>query len=120
MLSLRLQTTMHRTKSCSMLSQYTWDNIAQTKTLCNVVREAPDNCAREKSCEMLSKNSWDNITSVKTLCNVVTEVPHNNAQEKILFNNVLVLSGQHCTGQNSMQCCSKDCCFNTHGTTLHS
>ena len=31
-----------------MLSKYYWDNIAQVKTLCNVVQEAPDNVAQEK------------------------------------------------------------------------
>ena len=30
--------------------------------------------------------------------------PENNAQEKIMFNVVLILLGQHCTGQNHVQC----------------
>ena len=30
-------------KSCSMLSQYSWDNITQVKILSNIVREAPGN-----------------------------------------------------------------------------
>ena len=47
-LSKRLQTTMHRKKPCSMLSYHSQDNIAQVKTLCNVVLEAPDNNAQEK------------------------------------------------------------------------
>ena len=37
-----------------MLSYYVWDNIAQVRTLCNVVKEVPDNTAQEKSCSMLS------------------------------------------------------------------
>ena len=49
--------------------RYSWDNIAQIKTLCSVVQEAPNN-----------------ITLVKTLCNVVLEASDNNSQEKVLFN----------------------------------
>ena len=49
MLSKRLQTTLHRKKTCSMLPQYSWDKIAQVKSLCNVVQEAPDNIAQEKN-----------------------------------------------------------------------
>ena len=55
------------------------------------------------------------------------------APEKILFNVVLILLGQHCTGQNPMQCCAKgsrqnctlkiqcNIVLNTHShwTTLH-
>ena len=53
----------------------------------------------------------------------------NIPQEKILFNVVLALLWQHCTGQNPMQCCQKrgsrqhctgkDPCLNTLGRTLH-
>ena len=45
MLSERLQITLHKKKSCAMLSSYSWDNIPQLKTLCNVVRDPPDNIA---------------------------------------------------------------------------
>ena len=31
-----------------MLSQYSWDNIAPVKSLCNVVQEPRDNIAQEK------------------------------------------------------------------------
>ena len=49
-------------------------------------------------------------------------------QEKILFNVVLTLLGQHCTGKNLAQCCLTgsrqhcteknpvQCCLNTFGT----
>ena len=30
---------------CLLKKMYSWDNISQVKTLCNVVREAPDNIA---------------------------------------------------------------------------
>ena len=44
-----LGTTMHRWKSCSVLCWYFWGKIAQqTKTLCNVVQEAPDNIAQKQ------------------------------------------------------------------------
>ena len=46
--------------------------------------------------------SWDNIAQIKTLCIVALEAPCINAQEKILFNVVLILLGQYCTGQNPM------------------
>ena len=36
-LSKRHQTTLHKKKSCSKLSSYSWENIAQNKTLLNVV-----------------------------------------------------------------------------------
>ena len=49
-----------------MLSQYSWDNTAQVKTLCNVVQEAPDNIAHEKTlCNVALE------TPEKTQCNVV-------------------------------------------------
>ena len=56
-------------------------NIAQVKTLCNVVQEPPENIAQEKSCPMLSYYYWDNIAQVKTLCYVVRELPENITQE---------------------------------------
>ena len=55
----------------------------------------------------------------------------NNAQEKILFNDALILLGQHCTGKNLVQYCSrgsrKHCtgktsvqsCLNALGITLY-
>ena len=67
MLPKSLQTTLHRKDSCSMLFKYSWDNIAQVKSLCNIVQEAPDIIA----------------------------------QEKFLFNFVLILLGQHCTGKQN-------------------
>ena len=45
MLLLRLQTTMYRKTSCSMLSINSLNNNAQVKTLSNVAREAPNNTA---------------------------------------------------------------------------
>ena len=53
---------------------------------------------------MLSKYSPDNIVKV----DVLLEALDNNAQEKILFNDVLILLGQHCTGKNLVQCFPKD------------
>ena len=45
---------------------------------------------------------------MKTLCNVVQEPPENIAHVKILFNNVVILLGQHCIDKNSVQCCPRD------------
>ena len=39
------------------------------------------------------------MSLVKTLLNVVQEVPDNITQVKILFNVVLILLGQNCTGK---------------------
>ena len=47
-------------KKSAMLSQYSLDNLAQIKPLCNVVLKAPDNITQEKFCSLLSQ--------VKTLC----------------------------------------------------
>ena len=50
------QTTLHNifpVQSCPRRS-YSWVNIAQIKTLCIVVLEAPDNNAQEKFCLRLS------------------------------------------------------------------
>ena len=82
-----------------MLSLYSWDNITQVHTLCNVVLEAPDNIAQE------------NI-----LFNVVL----------ILLG--LILLAQHSTGKTLCKLPKrlhailqrKKCCLNTlAGTTLH-
>ena len=54
-----------------------------------------------------SQYRWNNITQIKTLCNVVPEAPDNNPQKKLLFNVALICSGQHCTDQNTIQCCPK-------------
>ena len=51
--TLTLLTTLHKKKSNAMLSKYSWVNIAQLKTLCNFVRESPDNIALKKSCAIL-------------------------------------------------------------------
>ena len=48
MLSKRLQTTLHLTKFCSILSYYSWYNIAQVRALCNIVQEPSENITQEK------------------------------------------------------------------------
>ena len=45
MLPEKLQTILHKEKSCALLPSYFWDNIVQVKNLCSAVREAPDNIA---------------------------------------------------------------------------
>ena len=79
-------TTLTRQYSYAMLSQYDRYSIVQVIFFIKVVCQP-----------------WTNITQVNTLRNVVQEAPDNNAQEKILLNVVLILSGQHCTGQDPMQ-----------------
>ena len=47
-LSKGLQATMNNKKTGAILSKDSWKNIAQVKTLCNVVREAPGRIAQKK------------------------------------------------------------------------
>ena len=43
-----------------MLSQYSWDNIAQVKTWCSIAQETPDNIAQEKPRALSSEQHfWD-------------------------------------------------------------
>ena len=150
MLSKRLQTTLQRKKTCSMLSQNSCDNIAQLKSWGNV-QETPDNIAQEKilfnvvlillgqhctgkiyvQCCPRGSRQYSAGKKLVRWCNV-QEAPDNIAQEKILFNVVLILLGQHCIGKIYVQCCPRGsrqycagkkpvrCCLNTLGTTLHS
>ena len=84
----RIWTTLSKQYYNAMLSQYGSCNILWIIFFIKVVCQP-----------------WVNITQVKTICNIVQKTPDNNAQKKILFNVVLVFSGQHCTDQNPMQCC---------------
>ena len=84
-----------------MLFKYSWDNIAQVKSLCNIVQEAPDIIAQEKFLFNFVLILLDNIAQVKSLSNVVQEARDSVAQEKFLFNFVLILLGQHCTGKQN-------------------
>ena len=51
--------------------QYSRDNIAQVKTLSNVIREAPDNMAHEKILHNIAQEAPDKIAEKKIQCNVV-------------------------------------------------
>ena len=42
------QITLHMKISSWIMLQYSWNNIAQAKSPCNVAQEAPDNIAQEK------------------------------------------------------------------------
>ena len=44
-----------------MSSKYSWDNIAQDKTLSNVVRDAPYNIAQDKNLCNVVRDASDNI-----------------------------------------------------------
>ena len=85
----------------------------------------------KKSGLMLSQYSWGNIAYVKALCNVVPETSDNAEQENVLFNVVLILLGQYCTGTTLCSVALEvpdnlaqeknpfQCCLNSLGTTLH-
>ena len=62
---------------------------------------------QKRSCAKFSWYSWDNIEQVKSQCSVVGMAPDNIASEKVQFHVVLILLGQHSTGQKSMQCCPR-------------
>ena len=104
--------------------------MAQVKTWCNVVQDTPDNNSQEKTlfnvvlillgqhgtgknlvqcCPTGSGQHFTEKYSVvlKTLYNVVLEGPYNIAEGKILFNIVLILLGQYCTGKSLKQCCPR-------------
>ena len=127
MLSLRLQTTLHKKKSCSMLSSYSWDNIAQVNTPGNVVLEAPGNIAQEKILFNVILILLGQHGTGKSLAQCCPRASRQHCTRNILFNVVLILLGQHCTGKNLVQCCLDNtaqekpvqCCCNTFGITLY-
>ena len=86
-----------------MLSSYFWDNIAQVKSFCNVIKTAPDNIAQEKIVFNVALIFLGQHCTGKTLYNVVQKPPGNIRPKKILFNVALILLGQHCTGKNFLQ-----------------
>ena len=53
MLSKRLQTTLHTQKFCSLLPQYSWNNIARVKTSAMLSKRLQTTLDRKKSCPML-------------------------------------------------------------------
>ena len=78
-----------RKKSCSMLSQFSYDNIAlvTAKTLCNVAQESQDNNAQEK-----------------ILFNVVLIFLGQHCTGKNFVQCCPRDSRQHCRGKNPVQC----------------
>ena len=118
---------------CCPRRWYSLDNIGQIKNLFSVVREAPDNNAKEKILfNVVLILLWQQSTGQNSMqCS-----PRGSRQHctgKILCNVALILLGQHYTGRNLMQCCpwgsrkqcmhiKKSCSilsFNTLETTLH-
>ena len=118
---------------CCPRRWYSWDNIAQVKSLCSAGFGALDNithkqtlfnvfliilgqhCTGQKPCNVVQRHhatmhrknlvpcclntlgSWGNISEVKSLCNVAWEATALH-KKKPLLNVVLILLGQHCTG----------------------
>ena len=85
------------------------DNITPARTLCNIVREVPNNIAHEKflcNVVLILLGQHCNVVLIlrqhcteETLCNVVLVDPDNIAQEKTIFNAILILLGQESTGK---------------------
>ena len=68
------------------MSEFSWNNIAQVSTLCNVAQEAPDNTAQEKIMFNVILILLGQHCTDKTLCSVAQEASENIAQDRILFN----------------------------------
>ena len=68
------KTTLHKVLQKACPWRYSWDNIAQIKTMRTIVQESPNN-----------------ISQVEIICNVVFEAPDNNVQEKVMFNVALII-----------------------------
>ena len=58
------------------------DNIAQVKTLCNVVQEAPENIAQGKLLFNVVLILLGQYRTDKNLCNVAQKAPDEIAREK--------------------------------------
>ena len=96
-ISRRAPSFYFRKKSWSVLSLYSWDNIAQVKSFCSVVQKVSDNTAQEK-----------------ILFNVVLISLGQHCTGKILVQCCPRDSKQHCTGKYAVQCC-----LYILGTTWH-
>ena len=94
-------------KSCSMLPQFSWGNIAQINTLDNVVLEAPDNIAQEKILFNVVLILLGQDCTGKSLVRFCPRASRQHCTGNILFNGVLILLGQHGTGKNLVQCCPR-------------
>ena len=97
MLSSASGTTLHKNfpVQCCPRRSYSWGNIAQIKTLCSVVFQAPDNNAQEK------------ILFYVVLILLGQHYIGKNPMQCWTWG-----SRQQCTGKNLVQCC-----LNTLGTT---
>ena len=84
-------TTLHKIFSYAMLSG------ASRTTLQEVF---PVQCCPRRY-------SWDNITQTKPCAALPKMFQITFHRKKFLFNIAVILLGQHCTGQNPMQCCPR-------------
>ena len=96
MLSERLQITLHKKKSCAMLSSYSWDDIPQLKTLCNVVQDVPDNTAQKNPVQFCLNTVGITLYRSKP-CAILSEWLQTTLHKK---NSCLI-------AENTMQCCPR-------------
>ena len=106
---------MHRKKTRSLLSWYSWDNIAQVNSLCNVVQETPANIAQEKFLFIIVLILLGLHCTGKIHVQCCPRGFRQHCMDKILVQCCPRGSRQYCTGKKPVQCC-----LNTLGTTLHS
>ena len=103
MLPKSFQTTLHRKKSCSILSSYSWNNIAEGNTLDNIALEAPDNIAQEKILFIVVLILLGQHCAGKRLVQCFPRTFWQHCTENILLNIVLILLGKYCIGKNLVQ-----------------
>ena len=65
-----------------MMPQFSWDNIAQVKTLCNVVQEAPENIAQEKKLFNVVLILLEQHCMSRNLCNDIHEAAQTTLHMK--------------------------------------
>ena len=102
--------------------RYWWDNISQIKTLCSIIEEAPNNIAQVKTICTVVLEAPDNNARENVLFNVILRTTMHRSKLYIMLSErlqttvnkknsfkktVLILLGQHCTGQNPMQRCPR-------------
>ena len=85
-----------------MLAHIDQDNIADYFLAQSCSWAVGQHCAgKQFSCATLAQADQDNIVHAMLSKRIRTTMH----RKKILLNVVLIFSGQHCTGQNPMQCC---------------
>ena len=108
-------------KSCAMMSHYSWYNIAQQKLYAMFSQKFKTGQNFIQCCPRCSRQHWIKKIILKCCLNtlgttlqrsktyaMLPEKLQAALHKKILCCFVLILLGQHYTNQNPMHCCLKD------------